>query len=177
MPLLDRLDRAVERVALWCVYAGCVAVVGILVLLAGSSIKRYVLGTPIPVTEELAALFFVAVSFCSMPYGFCARRQIRVLVLWRRLPERLSAWAAVAGDLVAIAILVVLIQSLWAFTQFSLEVGAVSEVADIPLWPWMALMTAMLGLLGLALVTRIAVHIRDARAGRPVALVEGSSVD
>jgi len=174
---LDRIDAAVERVALWCVYGGCVAVVGILVLLTGSSIKRYLLGTPIPVTEELAALFFVAVSFCSMPYGFCARRQIRVLIAWRRLPERTAAWAAVAGDVAAIAVLAVLIQSLLAFTRFSIEVGAASEVADLPLWPWMLLMTAMLALLAVAVATRTAVDIRDALAGRPVMLVEGSSVD
>lgn len=156
---------------------GCVAVVGILVLLVGSSLKRYLLGTPIPVTEELAALLFVAVSFCSMPYGYFARRQIRVLVVWRRLPPRLAAWGAVAGDVASIAVLGIVIQSMYGFTAFSFDVRAVSEVADIVLWPWMGLMMAMLGLLALAIAVRSVINIRDAVTGKRVSLVEGSSVD
>lgn len=175
--MIDRIDRAVERLARLCIDLGCVAVVGILVLLVGSSVKRYLLGTPIPITEELAGLLFVAVSFCSMPYGYCARQQIRVLLVWRRLPPRLAAWAAVAGDLAAMAVLGVLIASLWGFTALSHEVGAKSAVSDIPLSPWMALMTAMLALLALALASRSLLNIRDALAGRPVLLVEGKSVD
>jgi TRAP-type C4-dicarboxylate transport system permease small subunit len=175
--LVDRLDAVVERLARWAVYAGCVAVVGILVLLAGSSVKRYILGTPIPVTEELTALFFVAVSFCSMPHGFCARRQIRLLLIWRRLPPRFAGWCAILGDLAATAVLVLISVQLIRFTRFSWDVGALSEVADLRLWPWMALMPAMLLLFALAILARTLVNVRDILAARSVRLEEGSSVD
>lgn len=175
--MLEKLDRVLERLARLSIDIGCVAVVGILVLLAGSSVKRYVLGTPIPVTEELAGLLFVAVSFCSIPYGFCAKQQIRVLAVWRRLPPRLAAWAAVAGDFASIAVVGLIIQSLYEFTALSRAVDAKSAVSDITLWPWMALMMAMLGLLALVLASRTLLNLRDALAGRPVVLVEGKSVD
>lgn len=175
--MIEKFDRAVERLARLCIDIGCVATVGILVLLAGSSVKRYVLGTPIPITEELAGLLFVAVSFCSIPYGYCARQQIRVLMVWHRLPRRLASWAAVGGDLASVAVVGLLIQSLYEFTDFSHQVGAKSAVSDITLWPWMALMMAMLALLGLALASRSLVNLREALAGRRVALVEGKSVD
>jgi len=175
--MLDKLDRASERLARLCIDIGCVAAFGILILLVGSSVKRYVLGTPIPFTEELAGVLFVAVSFCSMPFGFCARQQIRVLVVWRRLPPRLAAWCAVAGDFAAMVVLGLIIQSLYEFTALSREVGAATAVSEITLWPWMALMMAMLALLVVVVGIRSLLNVRDALAGRPVVLVEGKSVD
>lgn len=175
--MIETLDRVSERLARVCVDVGCVAVVGILLLLVGSSVKRYLLGTPIPVTEELAGLLFVAVSFCSIPYGFCNRQQIRVLIVWRRLPPRLAAWCAVAGDLASIVVVGLIIHSLYGFTALSRALAAKSEVADIALWPWMALMAVMLGVLVLVLATRSLLNVRAALAGRPVVLVEGKSVD
>lgn len=175
--MIDKLDRVLQRLARMWVDVGCVAALGILVLLAGSSVKRYFLGTPIPVTEEMSGLLFVAVSFCAVPYGFCTKQQIRVLLVWRRLPSRLAAWAAIAGDLAAIGVVGLIAYELHGFTLLSRQVGARSEVADILLWPWMALMTATLVLLALVIASRSLVNLRDALTGRPVVLVEGKSID
>lgn len=152
--VLRPLDAVVSwlcRVSLW---AGAGATLGILTLLVGSSMLRYVLGTPLAMTEELAGLLFVATAFCAVPYAMLAGRQIRLLVLVRHLPAPLVAWASVVGDLLGAFLLLVIVVQQVRFAEYSRAVGARTDVGEILLWPWMLLMPAMLALLALALTLR-----------------------
>lgn len=152
--MLASADRAVSALCQLSLFVGAGASFGIFVLLVGSSFRRYLLGTPIAVTEELAALLFVATSFCSIPYGLMAGRHIRLQVLGDRLPLRLAAWASVVGDFLGAGVLAIVVIQLVAFARYSQEVGARTDVSELLLWPWMMVMPSMLGLVAIALVLR-----------------------
>lgn len=163
----DRIVSAVCRLGL---AAGAMSTACIFVLLAGSSVRRYLLGTPIAYAEELTGLLFVVTSFAAAPFGVLANRHIRLLVLWRRLPAALGSWLAVVGDTFAVAILALIVREMVAFAEYSREVGARTEISELLLWPWMYVMPGALALLGLALAWRAFERAKDAIQGRPVSL-------
>lgn len=145
-----------------------VAVAGIVILLVGSSVRRYFLGSPIPVTEELAALLFAALSFLSIPEGFMHDRQIRVGIVWRKLPLAVQGWAMLVGHFFTLLILGWLARWTFDFALTSLTLGSRTYVSEILLWPWMMLIPVALGILALAVVVRIVVDLRAILSGERV---------
>jgi TRAP-type C4-dicarboxylate transport system permease small subunit len=153
-PLVERAEALSLRVARVMTALSAIAVTGIVLLLVFSSLQRYVLASPIPATEEVAAYLFVAMAFLAMVGGMVERRHIRILVVWRLLPVRWQAWAMFAGHVGAIVVLGILFWQTYAFAWSSHELGSRSYVADLPEWPWMMLIPVSLGLLLLAVALR-----------------------
>ncbi len=166
--LIDRAERIMEAVSRAMGVLAAIAIAGIVILLVGSSVRRYFLGSPIPVTEELAALLFAALSFLSIPEGFVHDRQIRIAIVWRKLPRAAQGWAMLAGHLFNLLILGWLARWTFGFALTSLELGSRTYVSEILLWPWMMLIPVALAILALALVVRALVDLRATVSGRPV---------
>ncbi|MCP5368569.1 MAG: TRAP transporter small permease [Hyphomicrobiales bacterium] len=172
MKVLERAAQAAEavmgRVAWLMSAAAALSVAGIVAILVFSSLQRYMLAQPIPETEELAAFLFVTVAFLSVPEGFTSNRQIRVLLVWRKLPDRAQGWAMVLGHLLTIAVLVMLIVQLRDFAAMSYEFQSRSYVSDFIMWPWMAVIPVSLGVLCLAVAARALVDLHAVLSGAPV---------
>lgn len=177
--LIDRAEHAVTVCSRVMGVAAAVAVAGIVVLLVSSSVRRYVLGSPIPVTEELTALLFAALSFLSIVEGFVHDRQIRVGIVWRKLPRPLRNWAMLAGHVFTLVVLAWLVRWTLEFSVVSLELGSRTYVSGLLLWPWMMLIPASLALLCVAVAVRAVVDLRATLRGEPVreeaALTPGST--
>ena len=157
--------------------AAGLAVAGMVVLLAGSSLGRYAFGKPIPVTEELGALLFVTLAFLSVTEGFMADRQVRIQVVWRLLPPRIKGWAMVVGHGLSVIGLVIIIWATWDFAWFSYQVGAETYITEILVWPWMMLVPVALAILVLATIVRMAVDVHAILIGEPVREAGVSSID
>ena len=162
------LERAIARLARALGGAAALAVAGIVVVLLVSSLQRYVLARPIPITEELAAFLFVSMAFLAIPEGFTSGRQIRILLVWQRLPRRLQGWATIAGQTASLVVLAFLVQQTWGFAAASHRYGARSYVGNMPEWPWMLLLPGGLSVLMLALFGRILVILGLTLRGEPV---------
>lgn len=175
--MLSAANRAVEAVCRFGLVLGAAATAIIFALLAGSSIQRYLVGSPVPYTEELAGLLFVVTSLAAVPYGVVTGQHIRLLLAWRKLPQPLASWLALAGDLLGVAVLWVLIRQMIAFAEYSREVGSRTEIAELLLWPWMYFMPAALGLLALAMLFRALVRVAALREGHTTSLEAGASLD
>ena len=132
-----------------------IAVAAIVVILVFSSVQRYALAQPIPATEEIAAYLFVCCAFLSMMDGLVNRRHIRLLILWKRLPQSLQGWAMIAGHVATLLVLAAIIQETFSFAWQSWEYGARSYVASLLEWPWMMVIPVSLTTLALAIVARI----------------------
>lgn len=175
--MLARAQRAVEAVSRAGLALGALATAGIFVLLAVSSLKRYFGGSPVPYTEELAGLLFVVTSIAAVPHAVATGQHVRLLVLWRRLPPLLAGALAVAGDLAGAAVLVVLVRQMVAFAAYSLDVGSRTEISELLLWPWMAVMPLSLAVLALAITLRALGRLAALRSGRIDPLTPGSTPD
>lgn len=163
MTALTEAARWAERASRWLGWITTVisalAVAAIVLVLVASSAQRYLLQSPIPATEEIAAYLFVILAFLSVVGGFVDRRHIRVLPLWHRLPVGVQGWAILLGHAAAIAVLAVLIEETFAFAWSSRAYGARSYVADLLEWPWMMVIPVALGLFALVLALRIVIDL------------------
>lgn len=166
--LIDEAERAVAALSRIMGVTAALAVAGIVVLLVSSSVRRYVLGSPVPFTEELTALLFAALSFLSIVEGFVHDRQIRVGILWRKLPHPLRNWTMIAGHVFTLVVLGWLARWTFEFALVSVELGSRTYVSGLLLWPWMMLIPVSLALLCLAVVVRTLVDLRATLRGEPV---------
>lgn len=175
--MLKAANRAVESICRLGLVLGAAATGGIFLLLAGSSIRRYVVGSPVSYTEELAGLLFVVTSIAAVPYAVVSGQHIRLLLLWRKLPQPLASWLAMAGDLMGAVVLAILLWQMVAFAEYSRQVASRTEISELLLWPWMYVLPAALGLLAVAMVFRALVRAAGISQGRYTSLQAGTSLD
>lgn len=172
MSVLSWAARAAEALAAFIARAlsvvAALAVAGIVAVLVFSSVQRYVLTSPIPAAEEIAAYLFVTVAFLAIMEGMIAGRQIRVLPVWHRLPLKLQGWTMIAGHVLSIGVLAILIRETFAFAWASYGYGARSYVANLLEWPWMMIIPLALSMLALALLARLLVDLEHVLKGEPV---------
>ena len=154
-----------RRLAALLSILAALSVAAIVVVLVFSSVQRYALSRPIPATEEIAAYLFVACAFLSMMDGLVKGRHIRLLPLWKRLPQAAQGWAMVVGHVAALFVLAILIRQTFDFAWQSRIYGSRSYVANLLEWPWMMIIPLSLATLALAILARIAGDLgRIARA-------------
>ena len=152
-------EALMERFGRLLTAAAALSVGGIVIILVFSSMQRYILASPIPETEELAAFLFVALAFFSITEGFMSDRQIRIALVWRKLPQAMQGWMMILGHVLTIVVVGILIQQLFDFAWQSYQFNSRSYVADIIEWPWMMIMPFSLFVMCLGVVARILVDL------------------
>jgi len=104
-----------------------------------SAVMRYVVGAPLPFTEELVGLFFSALIFLALPYVTLHRQHIEVTLLTDRFPPALRRWTDRVANGLVILFAVWFGTYAFDFVLVSYQVQARTDIAGIVLWPWMAL--------------------------------------
>ena len=167
--LLDfvrRLERAAAALATLLGWLAALAVLAIAALLVVSSLKRYLFVSPVPATEELGSLLFLALGLLSLAYGFVNQRHVRVDIIWRRFPGRTRRALEAAGLLLAVPAIIILVRETWDVAVFSFEIGARSDMSEINLWPWRLVLPLGLGALGLVILLRAVTIVLALIAGQ-----------
>ncbi|MDA1091103.1 MAG: TRAP transporter small permease subunit [Proteobacteria bacterium] len=149
-----RLSAWVDRLARWCAYASAAGIFAIAALLTISSLKRYVFLTPIPETEELGGLMFMASTFLAIAYGLTQDRHVRLVLLWNYLPGRWRDAASLVGYLLLMASLGVLISLTWTNAIGSYEEQNRTVMTEILLWPWRMIIPTTLAVVWVAAAVR-----------------------
>ena len=167
--LIHGLDRACTWLANLAAKLAAAGILAIVILLVLSSLQRYVMGAPIPITEELAGLLFLGSAFLSLAYGFTENRHVRLELFWRLLPSPWREIAELLGLVLAIVALVALILVTYQLGAESFQGGHLSEMTEILLWPWRMIMSFGLGLLLLAIIVRIAMQTQALISSRSTA--------
>jgi TRAP-type C4-dicarboxylate transport system permease small subunit len=125
------------------------AVLAMTALVVLSVVMRYVVGRPFAFTEEVVALLYLTMVFLTLPIGTLRREHIAVGVLTHRARGSMRRALAAAAAMVTVAFAVWFVAETVAFTRFSARLGAQSDHLGMPLWPWMAIMPAIMGLVGI----------------------------
>jgi TRAP-type C4-dicarboxylate transport system permease small subunit len=97
---------------------------------------RYVVGSPLPETEELSGLLLAMSVFLVMPLTIIANLNIRVTLITERLAGAARRISWIVGELVLIAFLVVFARESWIFYTTALRFREKSEQAQLVLAPW-----------------------------------------
>ena len=119
-------------------------------------VMRYLVGAPLRLTEETVGLLFVTLVFLPLPYLALREQHIAATVVVERLPRTWQRVIAAGSRLLVLVFVLWFGAVTWDFAQFSWEVGARSDAANIPIFPFMALMPVALGLTGLAAALALA---------------------
>lgn len=117
---------------------------------------RYVFHSPLPFTDEVVGLFFSAAVFLSIPYLFASDRNIRVSLVADRLSARARSLLQFFCNLGIVVFFLIVGWLSFDFAAFSLAIGARSDVAQLPVAPWMALMPLSCFLTALVVLLRMA---------------------
>ncbi|WGF87847.1 TRAP transporter small permease [Marinivivus vitaminiproducens] len=137
------------------------------VLVFCSVMMRYIWLSPLRFTDELVGLLFAGCVFLAIPFVFAMDLNIRVTLISDHLPRRLQSVAAYASNLSCVVFFLLFGYLSYDFASFSLMIGARSDIAQIPVGPWMALMPVSCFLTVIVLLTKLAFARKDVTFGTP----------
>lgn len=124
-----------------------------------ATFMRYLVGAPLPFTEELVGLLFTAMVFAGLPAITLRGRHISVTLVADRLPlaaRQLMRRAASGGTLVFCLWFGWLS---WDYLMLAVSFGARTEATRLLIWPWAAVMPLSCALAAVAAALRIIVPI------------------
>lgn len=147
MSLAALIDRAILALARVLAVLAAAAVAMMAVLTIAAVVMRYGAGAPFRFTEELGGLMLVSAVFLGMPLVLVRHANIRVTLVSDRLPGPWRRVLWIIGQGVLIAFALVFFRDALADAQFTQKLRLKSEVARIPLAPFVWGMTGAAGLL------------------------------
>lgn len=120
---------------------GGVCLIGLVLIIAGGVIMRYALGQPILGINEIVQLTAVALVMSSLPYATAKRAHVAVDVF----DPMLGRWGRMAGDilsrLISGYVLALLAKRAWLKSMDALEWGDATNMLDLPIWPFYAILS------------------------------------
>jgi len=166
---VDKLGRAVDRLAYAAGYLGALVLLGIIVLTMAEVVSRYGLNKPLILSDEFGGYALVAISCLGLAY--CARDgggHIRITFLVERL-GRASGPLRVAMLALGLVFLSVLAWVCWQFLADSFARNMRSNsLLMVPLkWPQLV-MPVGFTLYAVVLLVQLVRAWRELRAGRRV---------
>ncbi|CUB04539.1 TRAP transporter small permease [Marinomonas fungiae] len=155
---MNFLSKVLDQVVRFLFYLGVLSGAVMALLIFVSAVLRYVVGSPISFSDELASLLFVFLAFSTFPYVLSRGEHIRLTIVTERLAQPMQKIAQIFASIIFLGFASIFIYESYNFVQFSQLLNSHSEVSGILLWPWMALMPCSLGLcflIELRAITRV----------------------
>jgi TRAP-type C4-dicarboxylate transport system permease small subunit len=145
-----------------------IAGIGLLIMMAmtvGSSVSRFVFGTPLPDVEAIAEMLLVGVVFLGFAYAQALGQHVEVTVFTDGLSARAKHRLALFGYLVGIGAFSVLLYALFTGALTALRTGdAYLGVNLIQTWPARGVAVVGVAALLLRLIVN-AVYLAFANSG------------
>lgn len=133
---MARIDAAILALTRALAVLGALCILAMAALTVAAVAMRYGAGAPFRFTEELGGLLLVTSVFLSLPYVLARHEHIRLTLVADRLPPRPRRALWIVGQLIFLAFAVIFLRGAWADALFTLRLGLRSEVARIPLGPF-----------------------------------------
>lgn len=165
--------RWFDRLFYFEVAVSAVLAVAIGFFVFSSAVMRYVLGSPIDFSDELVALLFATSSFLALPYATRRGINIRLDVLTRRFGESGQKAFALFASVAAIVIFAAFSFSAIEEIAFAIEIEEVTDVAEVPVYPFKAVVLFSTFSVLLALIANVLVGPLEAKDNEAKALEVG----
>ena len=152
---MTSLPERLDRVILWVTRAfgalGAACIAGMAALTVLAVVMRYAFGAPFAFTEDLAGLMLVSAVFLGMPYALATHAHIRVNIAYDRARGWLRRGLFLLGQLIFLSFAAVFFRDALADLNLTMRLNLKTEVARIPLAPFVAMMS-----IGIALAALVA---------------------
>lgn len=163
--MIEKLIRLIATAGLW---AGMAATLTILVIVAYSVVMRYVFGTPITWTDELASYLLVVVVMAGAADVMARREHIGVDLITNALSGRAKILVEMWGLVAVLIVAGTLIYSGYLVAGFADMVGMLSDgYLEVPMWIPLATIPVGMGLLSIVTVLRLAALLTRLVAKHP----------
>lgn len=169
LTLMQRIVRLLTTLVRAMNALGAVAAVLMTAFVFLSAVMRYLAGSPLRFSDELVGLLFMSMAFLAIPLGQLQRRHICVDIVIHRLSDKFRKLAELLSSLILIAFAIVFIIESYEFTAFSQLLDSRSDIGQLLLWPWMAIMPLCIAVLVLVALAQLCDGIR-VLLGRPALL-------
>ncbi|MFP2770327.1 TRAP transporter small permease [Oceanisphaera sp. KMM 10153] len=134
------LSRTLDGIVKALFFIGVLSGITMTLLILISTLSRYLANQPLSFSDELAGLLFLSMAFNTLPYVLNTSGHISLNLLTNRLPAHLQVIFTIITASIFMAFAVVFSYQAWQFMEFSRAIQSRSDISEILLWPWMALM-------------------------------------
>lgn len=142
------------------VYLAALAGVVITVIINLSVVRRYLLESPLSFSDELSSLLFSSWVLLAIPFLFAFDKNIRVMLIVENYPPRMRSLVERFSDLLIIAFFLILGSYSLSDVMFVHRIKASTDVAEISIAPWMAMLPLSCFLSALVVAARIVPSVR-----------------
>lgn len=138
--MLQKFNLLIARTAYGAFLLGVLGGVVMTGLIFVSTLMRYLGGSPLRFSDELAGLLFLSLTFLCLPYVLDKGRHMRIEILLNLVPAPMARIMDVIGTITLVTFCVVFAYEAWDFMDFSRSISSRADISGILLWPWMAIM-------------------------------------
>ncbi len=169
MPLIDRLDLLIMRLARWQALLGVLALLVLAMLIIANVLLRWLFGMPLLwVTDVQGLVVAVGVGACFAT-SLAERHHIRLQLLGNLLGPRWQSGLEAFAALCTLVIFVLLCWQLYIFTERNAAAGLTTVMMNWPRAPFWWTVTAFIGVAAALQAVGLCIDITRAITGRPPA--------
>ena len=128
MKLLKWLDNYLEEVLM------TLLLIAIAVIMMVQVVARYVFGSALTWSDELARFFLLWCGFLSVSYCVKKRISIKIEQLQDKIPGKARGWLKVVRHTIVFAFCIVMIPFALTYVKQAVQNGAVSPAMRIPMY-------------------------------------------
>lgn len=151
---LSRAEKAASLVS-------GVAIGLLMFLTVADGLRRFVWGQSVPGTVEITQVALVVVVYLGLMSAETSRSHVRTGLLTDRLPPSVGRWVRLVGQLVALAVVLLLAYQTWGDAAKAVASGQSQYgLIRVPIWPAKVTIPLGFGLLALAIVAHLIVLVR-----------------
>lgn len=161
--MLDRVERAFERLLRLIAHLGGLVLFGLMLLVIYEITMRYFYGRPFRGGYELTELAMAVIVACGLPYAAITRGHVSVDLLGGWLDRPGLRWLVVLVHAAGAALLAYIAWRSYLYAMGSLRWGDLTNMMRIPKYPFQLGVAVAMGLFALVLV----LEMLRALAGRP----------
>lgn len=146
MKLSDKLARSIDRATKPLTALAGISLLAIVAVITVSVIARYLFNNPIKGSEELVQMAGIALVMLALPYATAQGAHVKVDIF----DELLGNYGRMIGDTIgrifSCFILAVICQRAFARIFDAYEYGDTTNMLQLPLWPFFAILMFGTGL-------------------------------
>jgi TRAP-type C4-dicarboxylate transport system permease small subunit len=133
------IDNLNERVTLWLARIGSVGLAGMMFLTLFDVIGR-AFGHPIAVSVEVTEIIMGMMIYLGLGYTTFLRGHIRVDILIINMSPRVQSVLDFITGIIALFIAVLVSWRLWIYANSRLVNGDLTQIGEVPVWPYAFIM-------------------------------------
>ncbi len=150
----------IGRVNMWFATISAIVLAFMMVFIFVGAILRYAFNAPIAGGNEILEMASVAIVMLAVPYCTTQDAHVRIDLLDNALGRVGRLLTEILYRLIAVVVLWFLVKSYVARTLDAREYDDVTNMLDIPLWPFYGLIVFGMGLYGIILAVQLVMMAR-----------------